>query len=113
MDHVSVADLKAHLSHYLREVRGGASFVVTSRDMPVAVLGPYDGQDATADWDDLEVIEAEDDPELWGVIESRGLGRSIDVVKLIREDRDGRDKQLEETARMSLRERRGRGGSPQ
>lgn len=113
MDTVSVAELKARLSHYLREVRGGASFVVTSRDIPVAVLAPYDGQEAVADSDDLVVIEAEDDADLWGVIESRPLGRSIDVVKLIREDRDGRDEQLEEAVRRALEERRDRGGSPE
>ena len=42
MDTVTVAELKARLSHYLREVREGRSYTVLSRDIPVATLGPYE-----------------------------------------------------------------------
>jgi prevent-host-death family protein len=92
MDTVTVAELKAKLSSYLREVRQGRSFTVLSRDIPVATLGPYDPSDA----DDLEIIEPTEDPALWGQIDLPPLGRHIDVVALLREDRDDRDSRLDE-----------------
>jgi prevent-host-death family protein len=73
MKSVSVAELKAKLSHYLREVREGASFTVVSRDIPVATLGPYE----PGDGDDLEIIEPTEDPALWGRVDlRRSDGRS-------------------------------------
>jgi len=97
MERVTVAGLKARLSHYLREVRAGDSFVVVSRDIPVAVLGPYEPGGA----DDLEIIDAQE-PESWGVVDSPPLGREIDVVALIRDDRDDRDGRLETLLREAL-----------
>ena len=38
---VQIAELKARLSRYLRQVRAGAEVVVTDRDRPVAKLVPY------------------------------------------------------------------------
>ncbi len=92
MDTVTVAELKAKLSHYLREVREGRSFTVLSRDIPVATLGPYEA----AVVDDFEIIEPTEDPALWGQIDLPPLGRYIDVVALVREDRDDRDLRLAE-----------------
>ena len=37
---VSIAELKARLSHYLRRVRRGETLVVTDRGRAVATLGP-------------------------------------------------------------------------
>ena len=91
MDTVTVAELKARLSHYLREVREGRSFTVLSRDIPVATLGPYDPLEA----DDLRIIEPTEDPALWGQNDLPRLDRSIDVVALLREDRDDRDDRLD------------------
>lgn len=43
MDHaVSSADANRNFSHILREVRGGASFVVTAHGKPVARIVPCD-----------------------------------------------------------------------
>jgi prevent-host-death family protein len=39
---VSVAELKARLSHYLRMVRAGRDVIVTDRGVPVARLCPVD-----------------------------------------------------------------------
>src|SRR5665647_2209286 len=94
MDTVTVAELKAKLSYYLREVREGRSFTVLSRDIPVATLGPYEAEGI----DDLEIIEPTEDPALWGQVDLPPLGRSIDVVALIREDRDDRDLRLDRVA---------------
>lgn len=40
MDHVSVRELRQHLSRYLRRVEAGERLVVTERRRPVAMLGP-------------------------------------------------------------------------
>lgn len=87
MDTVSVAELKAKLSHYLREVRQGKSFTVLSRDIPVAALGPYDPQAI----DDLEVIEPTEDPALWGQVDLPPLVLSRDIVDYLSEVRQDRD----------------------
>ncbi|MDR5684207.1 MAG: type II toxin-antitoxin system prevent-host-death family antitoxin [Armatimonadota bacterium] len=61
VDTVSVRELKARLSHYLRRVRQGRRIVVTARRRPVAILGPTVGgpederldtmlRDGTAAW---------------------------------------------------------------
>ena len=92
MDRVTVAELKAKLSHYLREVRAGKTFTVTSRDIPVATLGPYDPDEV----DDLAIIEPTEDPAAWGESDLPPLGREIDVVAMIREDRDARDDLLDQ-----------------
>ena len=40
MEHVSVRDLRQHLSRYLRRVENGEHLLVTERRRPVAMLGP-------------------------------------------------------------------------
>ncbi len=42
MRKVGIADLEAHLSQHLREVRSGRSLTVLDRDTPVARIVPYD-----------------------------------------------------------------------
>jgi len=88
MDTVSVAELKSKLSHYLREVRAGKSFTVTSRDIPVASLGPWEPDE----FDDLEVIEPTESPLTWGQTDLPPLRRSIDIDALLRTVR-GRDEE--------------------
>jgi prevent-host-death family protein len=105
MDTVTVAELKAKLSHYLREVRAGKSFTVTSRDIPIATLGPHEPDEL----DDLQVVEPTEDPATWGEIDLPPLGRDIDVVALIREDRDARDDLVDDLVRQSIREPRSPG----
>jgi prevent-host-death family protein len=102
MERVTVAELKAKLSHYLREVRAGKSFTVFSRDVPVATLGPF----APGELDDLVGIEPTEDPATWGQIDLPALRREIDVVALVREDRDDRDARLDAIARESIDARR-------
>jgi len=38
---VKIAELKAKLSGFLRQVRGGEEVIVTDRDTPVAKIVPY------------------------------------------------------------------------
>jgi prevent-host-death family protein len=87
MDTVSVAELKSKLSHYLREVRAGKSFTVVSRDIPVAILGPWEPEET----DDLEIIEPTEDPATWGQIDLPPLRLGRDIVEYLVEDRDDRD----------------------
>ena len=105
MDTVTVAELKSKLSHYLREVRGGRSFTVLSRDIAVATLGPYQPEEV----DDLVIIEPTEDPALWGKVDLPPLGRSIDVVALLREDRDDRDERLARLAEEAVEAGREKG----
>jgi prevent-host-death family protein len=101
MDTVTVAELKARLSHYLREVRNGKSFTVLSRDVPVARLGPFDPDEI----DDLVFIEADPGaPPLWEPILGPPSRLTTDAVDLIREDRDGVDRRLDEIMRESYGE---------
>ena len=87
MESVSVAELKAKLSHYLREVREGASFTVVSRDIPVATLAPYEPDDI----DDLEIIAPTEDPALWGQVDLPPLALSRDIVDYLSEVRQDRE----------------------
>jgi prevent-host-death family protein len=48
-----VSELKAKLSAYLAEVRGGGTIVVYDRNTPIAQLVPFEKDD-----DDLVIIEA-------------------------------------------------------
>ncbi len=85
MKKAMVSELKAKLSAYLSAVRKGETVVVCDRKTPVARLIPY----AQAP-DELGIEEP--------VITDRGpawpkpvrLRKKIDVVKLLREDRDQR-----------------------
>jgi len=45
MEHVSVRELRQHLSRYLRRVAEGERLVVTERRRPVAMLGPLPEED--------------------------------------------------------------------
>jgi len=91
MDTVSVAELKAKLSYYLREVRAGRSFTVLSRDIPVATLGPYDPFET----DDLEITEPTEDPALWGQVDLPQLVLSRDIAEVLIELREDRDLGME------------------
>ncbi len=95
MDTVSVAELKAKLSSYLREVREGRSFTVLSRDIPVATLGPY----APFEADDLEITEPTEDPALWGQVDLPPLVLSRDIAEVLIELREDRDLGMERRPR--------------
>ena len=95
MESVSVAELKAKLSPYLREVREGKSFTVLSRDIPVATLGPSEPDEV----DDLEIIEPTEDPALWGQVDLPPLALSRDIVDYLIEVRQDRDLGLAASAR--------------
>lgn len=52
----AVADLKAHLSRYLRRVKAGEEVVITERNVPIARLVPLTGAQKEGDY--LRTLEA-------------------------------------------------------
>jgi prevent-host-death family protein len=50
MEHVSVRELRQHLSKYLRRVEQGERLVVTERRRPVAMLAPLPEEDDVLDY---------------------------------------------------------------
>ncbi len=85
MKQAKVSELKAHLSEYLARVRGGETVVVCDRNTPIARLVPYS--------EPLEGFRIEGPRSPAGNLRKvRGvkLRRAVDVVKLLREDRDQR-----------------------
>lgn len=86
MKKAKVSELKTHLSAYLAEVRRGRSVVVCDRTLPIARLVPY----APDEDDGFEVLPAS--LPLSDLKKVRGVRpkRAVDVVGLLREDRDAR-----------------------
>ena len=86
MKRAKVSELKTHLSSYLAEVRRGRSIVVCDRTTPIARLVPYDSDDDEG----FEVVPAS--LPVRDLQQVRGVRpkRPIDVVRLLREDRDAR-----------------------
>ena len=80
---VRISELKAHLSEYLRHVRRGHTVEVLDRETPVAKLVPYE-QRASG----LTVRPAQG--RMRDLKLPRRLKTKIDVVALLREDRDTR-----------------------
>jgi prevent-host-death family protein len=85
MTRAKVSELKARLSAYLAEVRGGGTVVVYDRSTPIARLEPYQ-QDTGA----LAVVEAIDPPETLRKIKGVRPKKSVDVDRLLQELRADR-----------------------
>ena len=85
MKRVMISELKAKLSAYLSEVRKGETVVVCDRKTPVARLVPY-MQDAEELGIEEPVIT--DREHAWP--KPVRLRKKVDVVRLLREDRDQR-----------------------
>jgi len=84
MKHVRIADLKSHLSEYLRAVRRGETIWVLDRDTPVAQIVPL--RDRMA----LRVRKpARGAPPPNRVPLPKPLTNKTDVVKVLLEERQG------------------------
>lgn len=81
-----VSELKAHLSSYLAEVRRGHSVVVCDRAIPIARLIPYEPDDEEGFQVQPASLPVRDLKKVRAVRPKR----PIDVVRLLREDRDAR-----------------------
>lgn len=84
MKKANVSELKAKLSAYLAEVRGGGTVVVYDRATPIARLVPFIRED------DLVVIEASAPPSELKRIRGVRPKRPINVDKLLSELRKDR-----------------------
>jgi prevent-host-death family protein len=93
---VNIAELKNNLSRYLNEVRGGAEVVVKDRNKPIARIVPL----GAAEDDQAELMELvaagsarlpqSGDPlpkSFWTAPLPKA---SVDLIDLLREDRDAR-----------------------
>ena len=85
MKRANVSELKARLSSYLAAVRRGETVIVCDRQTPVARLVPYDDEP-----DAVVLIPATRPLSDWRRIKPVRLKRAVDVVELLREDRDQR-----------------------
>ena len=100
---VNVAELKNHLSAYLRKVRAGQEFIIRDRNLPVARLVPIDTSALSAD-ELLLVAEGKmtlpvkpfNAAEFWAI----GAGLNVpaetveSLVRAISEERDEREDSL-------------------
>ncbi|HSE95476.1 MAG TPA: type II toxin-antitoxin system prevent-host-death family antitoxin [Methylomirabilota bacterium] len=85
MKTVGIAQLKARLSEYLRVVRRGQSLTVLDRETPIARIIPY-----PTDTRILVVRRPRPDaPPLHRVPLPPPLRTGLDVVELLREERQG------------------------
>src|SRR5207237_6153109 len=91
MKDVSVSELKAHLSRYLRMASAGARILVKDRDHPVAVLGPLDPEPLA--WaerlarDGRLRLGSQD----WGALRISALDRAIPIQESLRAVREEPD----------------------
>ena len=84
MKKVGIAELKAGLSAYLAEVRGGEHFIVCDRATPVARLVPYGDEEQTL------IVPPQAPPIAAKRIKPVKLRRRVDVVALLRDSREQR-----------------------
>lgn len=85
MSKVRIADLKSHLSEYLRKVRSGRSLTVLDRETPIARIVPYEENRAS-----LKIrAPAPGSPKPSHIPLPPPLRVRVDVVKLLLEERQG------------------------
>lgn len=85
MQRAQIAELKAHLSKYLAQVRTGDTVIVCDRRTPIARLVPY------AETDDGFLVHAPTRPvKALRTIRGVKTKRAVDVVALLRHGRDQR-----------------------
>jgi prevent-host-death family protein len=82
MSKIGIADLKAHLSEHLRRVRNGRTITVLDRNIPVALIVPYDAGEP------LDVRRATRKPG--ELRRQRPVSRPTDSVSVLLEDRASR-----------------------
>jgi antitoxin (DNA-binding transcriptional repressor) of toxin-antitoxin stability system len=84
MKQVKIAEFKSKLSSHLREVKRGKEIVILDRDHPVAKVIPF------TDMGEGLVIREATDKRGFKNLNFKGIKARVDVVKLLREDRDRR-----------------------
>lgn len=82
---VKSSEFKAKMAAHLREVRKGREVIILDRDTPVAKVIPFQAKESS----DVK-IRPPLKPGSLKNIKFKGVKAKIDVVKLLREDRDRR-----------------------
>lgn len=85
MTKAKVSELKAHLSAYLADVRGGETVVVYDRSTPIAKLMPFQEEA-----DDLVILQESRPPSDLKRIRGVRPRKRVDVDRLLRELREDR-----------------------
>ena len=85
MKEARVSELKARLSAYLSEVRRGETVTVFDRNTPIARIVPFAAED-----EQERIEEPTRSLTRLRTLQPIRLRRKIDVVALLREDRDQR-----------------------
>ena len=85
MKEARVSELKARLSAYLSEVRRGETVTVFDRNTPIARIVPFAAED-----EQERIEEPTRSLTRLRTLQPIRLRRNIDVVALLREDRDQR-----------------------
>ena len=84
MNSVKIANLKANLSSYLREVQKGKQLIVTDRETPIAKVVPY-----VAPKEKLQIVKAVSSPKKLKKIKipaTRGTVGSLQALLKDRQD---------------------------
>ena len=102
MKTAKVSELKAKLSAYLAEVRGGGTVVVYDRATPIARLVPFQGDD------DLVIMDASAPASELRKIKGVKPRKRIDLDRVLRESRGDRAPLCH--ARQAAGDRRPRSG---
>ncbi len=85
MKRTNVSGLKARLSAYLAEVRGGETVLVCDRNHPIAQIVPFG-----TERNDLVIDPPTQPRSVLKHLPAPRLRRKVDVVALLREDRNQR-----------------------
>ncbi|MBI2981130.1 MAG: type II toxin-antitoxin system Phd/YefM family antitoxin [Deltaproteobacteria bacterium] len=84
MRKVKIAEFKSHLSEHLREVRKGRPLVILDREEPIAEVIPIRREPER-----LKIRPAKIKGR-WEELKFTPIDIGVDIVKLLREDRDRR-----------------------
>lgn len=82
MKKVKIGELKTHLSAHIQKVRKGEEILILDREEPVAKIIPLKNG-----LDDFEVFPPQKKGGMKG-LRFTGIKAKVDVVKLLREDRE-------------------------
>lgn len=85
MKQVKIAEFKAHLSKHLRAVQKGEEVTILDREHPIAKVIPFPQEKG-----EKIVVRPAKIKGGWDKLKFPKIATTIDVVKLLREDRDSR-----------------------
>ncbi|MDO8493898.1 MAG: type II toxin-antitoxin system prevent-host-death family antitoxin [Deltaproteobacteria bacterium] len=82
MSSVKIANLKANLSSYLREVQKGSQIIVTDRETPIARVVPYHSTK-----EKLHILKAASSPRKLKKLKIPSSAKATDSLRALLKDR--------------------------